>query len=103
MVSLVTVPCQYQVTHPNAQIGLLGIVQRVPMIVCGLLGGVVADRMDRRRLLLGSEALMALCLVDLLTNACNVAPSILAIDMLVSILQGAGGFHRPATARRWRR
>ena len=33
------------------------------------LGGAVADRMDRKRLLIGSEALMALCLAGLLLNA----------------------------------
>jgi nitrate/nitrite transporter NarK len=33
-----------------------------------LLGGVVADRMDRKRLLMGSEVLMALCLAGLLAN-----------------------------------
>ncbi len=65
MVSYVAVPWQlYQLTHSNAQVGLLGLVQLVPVVVCGLLGGAVADRVDRKRLLIGSEALMALCLAD---------------------------------------
>ena len=29
---------------PNAQVGVLGLVQLVPVVVCGLLGGAVADR-----------------------------------------------------------
>jgi len=97
MVSYVAVPWQlYQLTHSNAQVGLLGLVQLVPVVVCGLLGGAVADRVDRRRLLIGSEALMALCLVGLLANAMAAAPSVLAIYALVAVLQGASGFHRPA-------
>jgi len=97
MVSYVTVPWQlYQLSHSNAQVGLLGLVQLVPVIVCGLLGGVVADRVDRKRLLLGSELLMALCLAGLLANALAAAPSLLAIYALVAVLQGASGFHRPA-------
>ena len=97
MVSYVTVPWQlYQLTHSNAQVGLLGLVQLVPVIVCGLLGGAVADRVDRKRLLIGSEALMALCLAGLLANALAATPSVLAIYALVAVLQGASGFHRPA-------
>ncbi len=97
MVSYVAVPWQlYQLTHSNALVGLLGLVQLVPVVVCGLLGGAVADRMDRRRLLIGSEALMALCVAGLLANALLATPSILAIYALVAVMQGASGFHRPA-------
>lgn len=97
MVSYVTVPWQlYELTRSNAQVGLLGVVQLVPVVICGLLGGAVADRMDRKWLLLGSEALMALCLAGLLANSAAPAPSVLGIYVLVAILQGATGFHRPA-------
>jgi MFS family permease len=97
MVSYVAVPWQlYQLTHSNTQVGLLGLVQLVPVLVCGLLGGAVADRVDRKRLLMGSEALMALCLAGLLANALLAAPSVLVIYALVVVLQGASGFHRPA-------
>ena len=97
MVSYVAVPWQlYQLTHSNAQVGRLGLVQLVPVVVCGLLGGAVADRVDRKRLLIASEALMALCLAGLLANALTAAPSALAIYALVAVLQGASGFHRPA-------
>lgn len=97
MVSYVAVPWQlYELTRSNAQVGLLGLVQLVPVVACGLLGGAVADRMDRKRLLIGSEALMALCLAGLLANTLAAEPSVLAIYALVAVLQGASGFHRPA-------
>ncbi len=97
MVSYVAVPWQlYELTHSNAQVGLLGLVQLVPVVACGLLGGAVADRLDRKRLLLTSEGLMALCLAGLLANALRAAPSVGAIYALVAVLQGASGFHRPA-------
>ena len=97
MVSYVAVPWQlYELTRSNAQVGLLGLVQLVPVIACGLLGGAVADRVDRKRLLIASEALMALCLAGLLLNTLSGAPSVLAIYALVAVLQGASGFHRPA-------
>jgi MFS family permease len=97
MVSYVAVPWQlYELTRSNAQVGLLGLVQLVPVVICSLLGGAVADRVDRKRLLMGSEALMALCLAGLLANALRDTPSALAIYALVAVLQGASGFHRPA-------
>jgi len=97
MVSYVAVPWQlYELTHSNAQVGLLGLVQLAPVVVCALLGGAVADRVDRKRLLMGSEALMALCLAGLLANALSATPNALAIYLLVAVLQGASGFHRPA-------
>lgn len=97
MVSYVAVPWQvYQLTHSNAQVGVLALVQLVPVVVCGLLGGVVADRVDRKRLLIGTEALMAACLAGLLANTMATTPSLPVIYALVAVLQGASGFHRPA-------
>lgn len=97
MVSYVAVPWQlYELTRSNAQVGLLSLVQLVPVIVCGLLGGAVADRVDRKRLLIASEALMALCLAGLLGNSLQATPSVPVIYALVAVLQAATGFHRPA-------
>jgi len=97
MVSYVAVPWQlYELTRSNALVGLLGLVQLVPVVVCGLLGGAVADRLDRKRLLIGSEALMSLCVAGLLANALQAAPSVGLVYVLVAVLQGASGFHRPA-------
>ena len=97
MVSYVAVPWQlYQLTQSNTQVGMLGLAQLVPVLVCGLLGGAVADRVDRKRLLMGSEALMALCVAGLIANSLLAAPSVLAIYALVVVLQAASGFHRPA-------
>ena len=97
MVSYVAVPWQvYELTGSNALVGLLGLVQLVPVVVCGLLGGAVADRVDRKRLLMGSEALMALCVAGLLANSLLAAPNLVVIYGLVALLQGASGFHRPA-------
>ncbi len=97
MVSYVAVPWQvYELTRSNALVGLLGLVQLVPVVACGLLGGAVADRVDRKRLLMGSEALMALCVAGLLANSLLATPNLVVIYLLVALLQGASGFHRPA-------
>ncbi|MDB6062409.1 MAG: transporter [Verrucomicrobiaceae bacterium] len=97
MVSYMAVPYQmYQLTHSNVLVGALGIAQFVPVVIFGLLGGTVADRLNRRRLLLVSEFLMALLVILLLANSLLPQPSVIAIFILVALLQAVSGFHRPA-------
>jgi MFS family permease len=97
MVSYMAVPYQvYQLTQSNALVGALGIVQLGPVVIFGLLGGTVADRMNRRRLLLASEAIMSLVVLLLIGNSLLPEPSITAIFILTALLQSVSGFHRPA-------
>ncbi|HEX3978433.1 MAG TPA: MFS transporter, partial [Solirubrobacteraceae bacterium] len=51
--TLVALPFQlYLLTGSALVVGLLGAVELVPLVSMSLLGGAIADRMDRRRLLL---------------------------------------------------
>jgi MFS family permease len=60
-ITAVAVPYQvYILTHSSLRVGLLGIVQLVPFIVFSLVAGTIADRVDRRRLLLLTQVLLAL-------------------------------------------
>jgi MFS family permease len=52
----------WEVTHDPMSLGYLGLAQGVPLIVFQLFGGVLADRTDRLRLLIGTQALTALVL-----------------------------------------
>jgi MFS family permease len=55
----VAVPLQvYAITHSSLYVGLVGLVVVVPLITMGLLGGAIADAMDRRRLTLLTGTLM---------------------------------------------
>ncbi len=40
----------YEMTHSSLAVGIVGAAQLVPMVSIGLLGGALADRLDRRRL-----------------------------------------------------
>ena len=42
-------------------LGLLGFLQDLPFMLFSLIGGVVADRIDRRRILLGSQYVQMTC------------------------------------------
>jgi len=97
MVSYVAVPYQvYQLSRSNALVGALGIAQFVPVVFFGLLGGAFADRINRRRLMLVCETVMALVVMMLLLNSYRAQPSIGVIFVLVAVLQAVAGFHTPA-------
>jgi MFS family permease len=50
--TLVAVPYQvYELTGSSLMVGLTSVVALVPLVVFGLLGGAIADAMDRRRLM----------------------------------------------------
>jgi len=97
MISYVAVPIQvYQLTKSSFYVGVLGAVQVVPVLLFGLWGGAIADRMDRRRLLLISEALLSAGTLGLFFNACLPSPSLVAIFAMSAFLQAVNAFHRPA-------
>lgn len=97
MVSYVAVPYQvYELTRSTFHVGLLGAFQLVPVLVFGLVGGAIADATDRRRLMVGAEALMGACALGLALNASLARPSLAAIYALSALSQAASGLHRPA-------
>jgi MFS family permease len=52
----------WEVTHDPLALGYLGLAQGVPLVVFQLFGGVLADRTNRLRLLIGTQILTALTL-----------------------------------------
>src|SRR5205814_5397446 len=49
----------YQLTHSTLQVGLLSLCELFPLLTLTIVGGAIADAFDRRRLLLWTEALLA--------------------------------------------
>jgi MFS family permease len=50
----------FELTHSAFKLGVLGFCWMLPRIVFGALGGVVADRVDRRRLLIATQTVAML-------------------------------------------
>jgi MFS family permease len=66
----VTIPYQLkQLTHSPLQVGALGLVGVIPLIVFGLYGGVIADRFNRRRIVITTEFAALATTAALLANA----------------------------------
>ena len=48
----------FQLTHSGTAIGLVVALQTLPILFLGPYGGVVADRVDKRRLMVALQAIM---------------------------------------------
>ena len=101
---LVAIPVQvYELTGSALDVGLVALTQFVPLITLTVLGGAVADTVDRRRLLLWSAAGVSLAVGGLVANALLPSPE-LALVFGLSFLSwsayalGAGAM-RSLTAR----
>jgi MFS family permease len=56
----------YEITHDPLSLGLIGLAEALPFIAVALFAGHVADRLDRRRIIIGSLVLTFACAVSLL-------------------------------------
>ncbi|MBV9209692.1 MAG: MFS transporter, partial [Acidobacteria bacterium] len=50
----------YLLTHSKLALGAVGLVRVLPIVFCSLIGGVVADVFDRKRLMLLTQSVMLL-------------------------------------------
>ncbi|MCZ2810553.1 MFS transporter [Modestobacter sp. VKM Ac-2979] len=79
--TLVAVPYQvYELTGSSLMVGLTSVVALVPLVVFGLLGGAIADAMDRRVLMLISSTGAAV------TSALLAVQALLPGDGHISVL-----------------
>src|SRR4051812_38753537 len=93
----VALPVQiYDLTKSSFIVGLLGTVQLVPLAVTSLWGGAYADAIDRRRLLLWSEALLLCGAIALSINSMLPHPSVALLFVVAAFTSAVNGFHRPA-------
>jgi MFS family permease len=87
--TLVALPYQlYVQTHSALLVGLLGAVELVPLMASALLAGAIADRMDRRRLLLLAQIGLVVTAGGLALAAFSGQPPIALLYVLGGILAG---------------
>jgi MFS family permease len=96
-VTVVAIPVQvYDLTHPSFAVGMTGLVALGPLVVLSLLGGAIADAMDRRRLLLVANVLLAATSAGLTLNASRGDHAALwPIYVLTALAAGFSGVELP--------
>jgi MFS family permease len=99
MISYVALPYQiYHLTKSTLMVGLLSLFQLLPLVISSLFGGVVADRYNRRKLLILAESMLALGCLLLIINAHFIHPHIWFIFLAAVLMSGFMGLYYPASS-----
>jgi len=77
-------------------LGLVGLVRIVPVIVFSLISGVAADAFDRRKLMLITQAIMAILAAVLALLTFRGLAAVWPIYLLTAVSAAAGAFDLPA-------
>ena len=97
--SITTVAVAYQVyllSHSSLQVGAVTLVGGVGAVVGMLYGGVLADRFNRRGMLLVTQVPLAMCSAGMALNATAHHPAIWPLYLLVGIQDLLFGIGAPA-------
>jgi len=82
-----------QITHSSAIVGIVGALEAVPFLLFGGYAGVLADRLDRRKIMLWSDLISGttLLIFALIVLTCRQPPlwSLLAMPFLLSTTRSA--------------
>ena len=84
----------FQISGSAFLLGLDGFLGQIPILLFSLIGGVIADRIDRRRVLLGSQYVQMTCafvLTALIALKWIKVPHILTVSFVVGCAQAFGG------------
>ncbi|WP_437437881.1 MFS transporter [Streptomyces olivoreticuli] len=95
--TFIAVPLQLkELTGSALAVGAVGAVELVPLIVFGLYGGALADALDRRKLILWTEAGLGVLSVILLLNTLLPDPMIWPLYVVAALTSALSGLQRPA-------
>ncbi|MCC6521853.1 MAG: MFS transporter [Polyangiaceae bacterium] len=86
----------YAITGEPLHLGYVGLAQFLPALLLTLPAGDLADRLDRRRVLVASYLVQAGCSAALCAMSFGRAPSVLAIYVVLAAIGTARAFAGPA-------
>ena len=96
MVTYVALPYQmYRLTGSSFSVGLLGLVELVPLLATAFIGGVIADAVDRRRIAIVTDVALAAGSATLALIATR-GVSASSLYLVAAWMSAVGGLQRPA-------
>lgn len=97
MITYVAIPFQIKnMTHSYLAVGLSGAIELAPLIIFGLYGGVLADSVDRKKMIWATEAALMLLTGVLLANSIQNSPSLVLIYVVTGLFAAVDGLQRPS-------
>ena len=85
-----------QLTNSPLIVGTLGLAGLVPVLIFGLYGGVLADRLDRKALMRWCEPGLAACAGLLLVNAVTPHPLLWPLYLVAALMTAIFALQRPS-------
>lgn len=97
MITYVALPFQVkELTNSFLAVGLIGLVEIVPLIIFGLYGGVLADRVDRKKMIWATEFASMFLTSILLINALLPNPKLWLLYLVAALFSAVDGLQRPS-------
>jgi MFS family permease len=97
MITYVAIPFQmYEITSSTFHVGMLGIVQLIPLVISGFWGGAFADSLDRRKLVIATQAASAMGNLFLAGFALSGSKEFWFLYVLSGVMAVCKGLERPA-------
>ncbi len=97
MITYVAMPFQLkEITHSYVAVGILGIIEIVPLIIFGLYGGVLADAVDRKKMIWATEIGAMAIVTILLVNSYLPDPKTIVIYICAALFAVVDGLQRPS-------
>jgi MFS family permease len=95
--TVVALPYQvFTLTGSSLAVGMIGLAQVVPLILLSIAGGAIADRWDRRVVILWTELGMAATSAALLAGAIHGDPPLWYLYTMTGFQAGLSGLNQPA-------
>jgi MFS family permease len=97
MITYVALPFQLaQLTDSYVAVGLIGLVELAPLVIFGLYGGSLADKVDRRVMVVVTESASGLLVLILLANSLLPRPQVWLLYVVAMLLAVSDGLQRPS-------
>ena len=97
MITFVALPFQLkELTGSYIAVGILGVIEITPLVIFGLYGGVLADAVDRKKMIWATEAGSLIIVGGLLANSLLPNPSVIAIYIAAGLFAVVNGLQRPS-------
>ena len=95
--TLVAIPFQIkELTNSYLAVGAIGAAEIIPLTVFGLYGGVLADKFDRKKLILNAEIASMVIAALLLINALLPNPNLIFIYVMAAVFAALDGISSPS-------
>ncbi len=97
MITYVAIPFQIkEMTNSYVAVALSAVVEIVPLIIFGLYGGVLADYVDRKKMVWATEAGALILTSILLINSLLPEPNLILIYIVAGLFAAVNGLQRPS-------